>query len=68
VNRRFASVTKLVVAQRISTVIAADRIILLENGEIVASGRHEDLLKTSPQYREIYDSQLGSGIVSGGGA
>jgi ATP-binding cassette subfamily B protein len=68
VNRRFASVTKLVVAQRISTVIAADRIILLENGEIVASGRHEELLKTSPQYREIYDSQLGSGIVSGGGA
>jgi ATP-binding cassette subfamily B protein len=68
VNRRFAGVTKLVVAQRISTVISADRIILLENGEIIAVGRHEELLETSPQYREIYDSQLGSGILAGGDA
>jgi len=68
VNKRFAGVTKLLVAQRISTVIAADKIILLENGGIIASGRHEDLLKTSPQYREIYDSQLGSGILGGGDA
>jgi ATP-binding cassette, subfamily B, bacterial len=67
INRRFANVTKLLVAQRISTVIAADRIILLENGRIAASGTHEELLKTSPQYREIYDSQLGKGIVTAGG-
>ena len=65
INRRFAGVTKLLVAQRISTVISADRIILLENGRIIATGRHEDLLRTSPQYREIYDSQLGKGIVGG---
>ena len=62
VNKRFSGVTKLLVAQRISTVIAADKIILLENGGIIASGRHEELLQTSPQYKEIYDSQLGSGI------
>ncbi|WAC05307.1 MAG: ABC transporter ATP-binding protein [Methanoregula sp.] len=67
VNQRFPGVTKLIVAQRISTVIAADRIILLENGGIIAAGRHEDLLAQSPEYREIYDSQLGSGIVTGGG-
>nr|WP_321351007.1 ABC transporter ATP-binding protein [uncultured Methanoregula sp.] len=66
INRRFARTTKILVAQRISTVIAADRIILLEDGKIAASGTHEQLLKTSPQYREIYDSQLGRGIVSGG--
>jgi len=65
INRRFASVTKLLVAQRISTVISADRIILLENGRIIATGRHEDLLTSSPQYKEIYDSQLGKGIVGG---
>jgi ATP-binding cassette subfamily B protein len=65
INRRFAGVTKLLVAQRISTVIAADKIILLENGRIAASGTHEELLKASPQYREIYDTQLGSGIVGG---
>jgi len=68
VNSRFSGVTKLLVAQRISTVIAADRILLLENGGIIASGRHEELLQTSPQYREIFDSQLGSGILGGSDA
>ncbi len=68
VNSRFTGVTKLLVAQRISTVIAADRIILLENGEIIATGRHEELLLTSSQYKEIYDSQLGRGILGGGDA
>ena len=66
INRRFSKVTKLLVAQRISTVIAADRIILLENGRIAASGTHEELLRTSSQYREIYDSQLGKGVTAGG--
>ena len=65
INRRFAWVTKLLVAQRISTVIAADRIILLENGRIIAMGRHEELLQSSAEYREIYDSQLGKGIIGG---
>ncbi|MCX6697063.1 MAG: ABC transporter ATP-binding protein, partial [Methanoregula sp.] len=65
INRRFSGATKLLVAQRISTVISADRIILLENGRIIATGRHEELLKTSPQYKEIYDSQLGKGILGG---
>ena len=63
INQRFSGVTKLLVAQRISTVIAADRILLLEDGKIVASGTHEQLLQSSPQYREIYDSQLGRGII-----
>jgi ATP-binding cassette subfamily B protein len=66
INQRFAGVTKILVAQRISTVIAADRILLLDSGKIVASGTHEELLAISPEYREIYDSQLGRGIVGGG--
>ena len=65
INQRFAGVTKLLIAQRIRTVISADRIILLENGRIIATGRHEDLLRTSSQYKDIYDSQLGKGIVGG---
>ena len=65
VNRRFTGVTKLLVAQRISTVISADRIILLDNGRIAATGRHEELLRTSPEYKEIFDSQLGKGILGG---
>jgi ATP-binding cassette, subfamily B, bacterial len=65
IAKRFP-VTRLIVAQRISSVIAADRILLLENGGIAAIGTHEELLKTSTGYREIYDSQLGSGILAGG--
>ena len=49
----------LVVAQRISTVLKADEIIVLDKGRIVARGRHGDLIQSSPIYREIYDSQLG---------
>ena len=54
--------TSFVVAQRISTVLNADKIIVLDRGRIVASGRHADLIRTSPVYREIYESQLGNGV------
>ena len=54
--------TCFVVAQRISTVLNADKIIVLDNGRIAAEGTHTELLKTSPIYQEIYDSQLGGGI------
>ncbi len=53
--------TSLVVAQRISTVLKADKIIVIDRGRIVAEGAHRDLLQSSPIYREIYDSQLGNG-------
>ncbi|UCD99902.1 MAG: ABC transporter ATP-binding protein [Chloroflexota bacterium] len=59
------NVTTLYVAQRISAVIDLDKIVLLENGEIVAEGNHEELLQSSPLYQEIYESQLGSGITAG---
>lgn len=50
--------TSFVIAQRISTVINADLILVLEKGAIVASGNHEKLLEESPIYAEIYNSQL----------
>jgi ATP-binding cassette, subfamily B, multidrug efflux pump len=53
--------TCFIVAQRISTVLNADKIIVLDEGRIVAEGTHRQLLKSSPIYREIYDSQLGEG-------
>jgi ATP-binding cassette subfamily B protein len=59
------NITTLYVAQRISAVIDLDKIVLLENGEIVAMGTHEELLESSPLYQEIYESQLGSGITAG---
>ena len=54
--------TSFVVAQRISTVLNADKIIVLDMGRIVAEGTHRELMETSPVYREIYDSQLGGGV------
>ncbi|KPL78002.1 multidrug ABC transporter ATP-binding protein [Levilinea saccharolytica] len=54
--------TSFVVAQRISTVLNADKIIVLEKGHIAAQGTHAELMRTSPIYQEIYDSQLGGGL------
>ena len=53
--------TNFIVAQRISTVLNADKIIVLDKGRISAQGSHSELMRTSPIYREIYDSQLGNG-------
>ena len=50
--------TKIIVAQRISTVRHADRIIVLDRGETVGTGTHDELMKTCPVYREIAESQL----------
>jgi ATP-binding cassette subfamily B protein len=54
--------TSFVVAQRISTVLNADKIIIIDKGRIAAEGTHAELIKSSQIYQEIYDSQLGSGI------
>lgn len=53
--------TTFVVAQRISTVLKADKIIVIDEGRIVAEGTHRELLANSPIYQEIYESQLGGG-------
>jgi len=50
--------TSFVIAQRISTVINADQILVLDKGTVVASGRHADLVEDSPIYADIYHSQL----------
>jgi ATP-binding cassette subfamily B protein len=53
--------TSFIIAQRISTVLAADKILVLDGGKIAAQGTHLDLMETSPIYRDIYSSQLGNG-------
>jgi ATP-binding cassette subfamily B protein len=50
--------TSFVIAQRISTVMHADKILVLDKGRLVAEGRHDDLMENSPIYAEIYASQL----------
>ncbi len=53
--------TKLIIAQRISSVQDADRILVLDEGHVSAFGSHEELLKTSAIYREVWESQTGNG-------
>jgi ATP-binding cassette subfamily B multidrug efflux pump len=60
---RLHNQTSFFVAQRISTVLNADKIVVLDKGRIVAQGTHRELMRSSPIYQEIYDSQLGNGAV-----
>jgi len=54
--------TSFVVAQRISTVLHADKIVVVDQGKIAAQGTHSELMKSSAVYQEIYASQLGDGV------
>ena len=58
--------TSFVIAQRISTVLNADKIVVLDRGQIAAEGTHAELMVSSPIYREIYESQLGNGVTASG--
>ena len=53
--------TKLIIAQRVASVQEADLILVLDGGKIAAAGNHENLLKTSEIYREVYESQVKGG-------
>ena len=57
-KKHTATVTKFIVAQRIGTIKEADKIVVLEKGEMVGIGTHEQLLKDCPVYQEIALSQL----------
>jgi ATP-binding cassette subfamily B multidrug efflux pump len=57
--RELPNVTKVVVAQRVSTITDADRIVVLDDGRVVGLGRHDELVETCQTYREIVESQLG---------
>ncbi len=59
-----ADAAVLIVAQRVSTIIDADQILVLEDGEILGRGTHDELLETCPTYIEIVESQMGQGAVA----
>ncbi len=60
-DERLADCTIFMIAQRISSVLTADQILVLDHGQIAAQGTHQQLMQTSPIYQEIYQSQMGNG-------
>lgn len=61
-----AGQTRVIVAQRISAVVGADQILVLDDGRLVANGTHQELLETSAVYREIYESQMEQAVIADG--
>ena len=55
------SITKIIIAQRVSLIKNADMIVVMDNGEINAVGTHEALIKTCSIYKEMYESQKNGG-------
>ena len=55
--------TKIIIAQRISSIEDADLIIVMSEGKIVAKGNHDELIKNCDIYKEIYDTQTRGGII-----
>ena len=56
--------TVIIVAQRVSTILRADRIVVLDEGRVVGAGTHAELMETSHEYREIVESQLGAAAAA----
>lgn len=56
--------TVLIVAQRVSTILHADHIVVLDEGRLVGAGTHAELMRSSQEYREIVESQLGAGAAA----
>ncbi len=63
-RKETVNATVLIVAQRVSTVMHADRIIVIDDGRVVGIGKHDELMKTCEPYREIVESQLGEAAVA----
>lgn len=64
-RRELADTTVFIIAQRISSVVGADKILVLDEGGIEAVGRHEELMATSAVYRDIYTSQIEEALSNG---
>ncbi len=61
IREEYRDTTTIVVAQRVSSIMSLDDIIMLDEGEVIGHGTHEALMASCPQYREIYQTQMGEG-------
>ena len=59
IKQHFDDTTTIVIAQRVSSIMGLDQIIMMDEGRIIGMGTHEQLLASTPQYREIYETQMG---------
>ena len=66
-GEKLSGKTVVIVAQRIATIMGADRIVVLDEGRVVGQGTHAELLRTCPEYREIAESQLSKDELEKGG-
>ena len=62
----FKDRTAIIISQKINTIRNADRIIVMEDGRIIAMGSHDELLKSDSTYRTIFETQSGSASLNGG--
>lgn len=63
-TEEYADTTTIMIAQRVSSIQHADAIMMIDNGEMIGYGTHEELLETCPPYREIYENQSGGDQVA----
>jgi len=61
IREKYRDTTTIVVAQRISSIMSLDDIIMLDEGDVIGHGTHEELMASCPKYREIYHTQMGEG-------
>ena len=57
-------VTKIIIAQRVNSVMDADQIVILDDGRVHATGTHAELLAHEPIYQELYESQVGPATIA----
>ena len=60
IREHHADTTTIIIAQRVSSIMGLDDIIMLDEGKVIGHGAHEELLESCPMYQEIYKNQMGN--------